>query len=663
VAEVVVLLRGDGTETDRRRTVEALKGTTADLNVFVGGSDAPRAELEAAFQCEVVVVVGVESEGGAVTDRHAWDVVRLAPGADVVLIEVGSTVGAGWRELLREAAYADAVVATSSAVPASMLNMQEPSSALDRPASGLSEQGPALGEPLWSCVYIRREALDVACRARSRTDDRADRSPPRLEELILLPGLVHVLAPAVVLPALPTPKNAGSPLTPAVRRMLAQIEASVEALRVTVDLRCCASPLSGTQVHALNLVGSLAACDELRLSVLVPARAHDSARPYLDALPSSVSRHPAGRPTVPSPHVFHRPYQLLTEDEITDVVTAGTRLVVTHQDMILDRTPAYFDSTERWRHYAATTALTFVAADEVVFFSEHAREEAVRDGLVDRAKTSVVPPGTNHFREVGEEVVPAAVREHLRRDAPFLFVIGNAYFHKNRLFALRLTDALRTAHGWDGAIVFGGGKPDAGSSTDEEEAFLVDRKELRANVIDLPRVTDAERRWLYRHAALVLFPTLYEGFGLVPFESAAEGTPCLYSNRSSVAEFLPKEGALLDLGDVDESARRLHDVLSSEDAGETIVEAIRRVGSELTWSRAADSYLDVYRRAMTRPVGVPLVLGREVTVGASEQMVSSETERRALKVLRRSGAVRRLADGVFAIAASARRAAHRRSRH
>ena len=144
----------------------------------------------------------------------------------------------------------------------------------------------------------------------------------------------------------------------------------------------------------------------MRLSVLTPARIHESVRPHLDALPSSVIRHRAGRRIVPSPHVFHRPYQIFTEDEITDVVTAGTRLVVTHQDMILDRTPAYFPSAERWRQCTATTALTFVAADEVVFFSEHARGEAVRDGLIDPSKTSVVPPGTNHIGGDDADVMP-----------------------------------------------------------------------------------------------------------------------------------------------------------------------------------------------------------------------------------------------------------------
>jgi glycosyltransferase involved in cell wall biosynthesis len=660
MAELVVLLRGNGTEADRHRTVDALKRTTPSLHLFFGdvAAETPTPELETALATgSEVVVVGSGSGSGAVTDRLAWDVVQLTPDLDVVLLQVGTTVGAGWREQLRDAAHADTVVATSSAVPATMLAGQ---SRPEQPTDGLAPGG-SLGEPLWGCVYIRREALDIAKEARGLAPSRAD-SWPRPEDLVLVPGFVHALSSAVVLPAEPSPEDASPALTPGVRRTLAQVEASAEPIRVNVDLRCCASPSSGTQVHALNLVASLAAREDLALGVLVPPRVHESVRAHLDALPPSVIRRAEGQPAVPRPHVFHRPYQLLTEAEITDVVTAGTRLVVTHQDMILDRTPAYFGSTDQWRHYAATTALTFVAADEVVFFSEHARQEAVRDGLVEPGKSSVVPPGTDHLDGAGEEVMPTALDGRLPADAPFLFVIGNAYFHKNRLFALRVAEELRTRSGWTGALVFAGGKPDAGSSIDEEHEFLRDREALGARVMDLPRITDAERRWLYRHAALVLFPTLYEGFGLVPFEAASAGTPCAYSSRSSVAEFLPREGALLDLADASASALRLQKVLSSREAGDTIVRAIRSAGAELTWSRAAASYVDVYRRAMIRPVGLSLVLGQEVVLGAGEQMASSETERRALKVLRRSGAARRLAHATVTLAASTRRGFRRLSR-
>jgi hypothetical protein len=385
VATVVVLLRGDGSEADRRRTVDALERHTANLVgcCFDPNEADSHFELNSALAREdAVVVIVSESSSGAVTDRIAWEVVERTPDADIVLLEIGSSVGPRWCEQLRDAAYADAVIATSSAVPAHMLALHDRSR--NPRQTGDSAAGAAMGEPLWGCVYIRREALNIASGARWSFRDREDTQPLRLEEFVLVPGLVHVLAAAVVTsPVGHAPVDVSTALTPVVRRALATIEATLEPLRVTVDLRCCAYPLTGTQVHALNLAESLARLDEVRLSVLIPRLVHPSAQSQLDALPPHVIRHVEGRAIVPPPHVFHRPYQLLAENEITDVVTAGGRLVVTHQDMILDRTPAYFPSRDEWRHFTARTALTFAAADEVAFFSKHARGEAVRDGLID----------------------------------------------------------------------------------------------------------------------------------------------------------------------------------------------------------------------------------------------------------------------------------------
>ncbi len=49
---------------------------------------------------------------------------------------------------------------------------------------------------------------------------------------------------------------------------------------------------------------------------------------------------------------------------------------------------------------------------------------------------------------------------------------------------------------------------------------------------------EAEKAWLYAHAAAVVYPTIYEGFGLVPFEAAAHGTPCLFAPQASLRETL-----------------------------------------------------------------------------------------------------------------------------
>jgi glycosyltransferase involved in cell wall biosynthesis len=659
LARLVVLLRGGGTTADADRTIAALQQHTSDLNVYT--TDPRSADMAlptAAARSDGVFVVRADVESGAVDDGLALQILEWIAEPDVALLEVGVSVAANWEESLRAAVYEDSVIATASAASSDLLSLDAhpKNGSGDVPAA---DGGTTLGEPLWGCVYIRRDALNIA--RNSRYFGSGDRSAPRVEDLVGVPGIVHVLAATVVERQASFRRTQPDPPTaPAVRSALARIEVAVEPLRVLVDMRCCIYPLSGTQVHALNLVSQLARRDDVAVSMLMPLYPDKSSQPHLSSIAAAVRRYGEGELIDPAPHVFHRPYQIF-EGQISDLVTYADRLVITHQDMILDRTPAYFRSKEKWRTYAAATALSFAAADEIVFYSEHAREEALRDGLLDRSKTSVVPPGTDHFDEDTEGVArPAALESSMASGEPeFLFFVGNNYIHKNRLFAIRVVDELRRHHGWSGALVCAGGRTPAGHSADDEIAFEREHQSEGSIVRDLSRVSGAELCWLYKHASLVLFPSLYEGFGLVPFEAAAAGTASVYPSRSSVAEYLPSEGALLDLTDVPATARRVQRVLADADLANAIVQAIRSTGKALTWSRTAESYVHVYKRSLTRPVGLSAVLGREVTVGARSETASTEAERRMLQLFRRSPAVRRTADALLKVALAGRRATRR----
>ena len=62
-------------------------------------------------------------------------------------------------------------------------------------------------------------------------------------------------------------------------------------------------------------------------------------------------------------------------------------------------------------------------------------------------------------------------------------------------------------------------------------------------VISLGELSEAAKAWLLRRARLVLYPTVHEGFGLIPFEAAAAGVPCLWAAGTALGELLPETAA------------------------------------------------------------------------------------------------------------------------
>jgi len=125
-------------------------------------------------------------------------------------------------------------------------------------------------------------------------------------------------------------------------------------------------------------------------------------------------------------------------------------------------------------------------------------------------------------------------------EGPMISVLGVAFHHKNRLFALRILRELLGTNP-DVTLVFAGPTPQPGSSHDEESEFLRSNPHVASRFVDLGAVDVPERNWVLAHSAVVLYPTLSEGFGLIPFEAASAGSPVISSRMGSLTEVIPDD--------------------------------------------------------------------------------------------------------------------------
>ncbi len=523
--------------------------------------------------------------------------------SDLVVVQSGVVLSPRWLERLRAVAYSDSVCASSSALVESATGDEETGQdgEEDQPSIPFP---PALDAPAWGVVYIRRDVLNLT--AWKLLDDGYDLSLlPALEDLIVVPGVVHRLAHNVVVRSSPTPSRERLPR--AAGRNSGDLPSHVAppgmpaGVRVMVDGRCLDRPLSGTQVHVLSLLKALSDTDAIALSVLLPHRVHDTVEQYLSTIDTPDGSYTYDRLPETMPAIFHRPYQFSTADELDVCRRIGQRLVLTHQDMILDRTSAYHASLHAWESFRATTASAFRAADQVGFFSRHAAWDAASDGTLHADRINVVPLGVDHPLDSSRSEDRVSESFPDLEGTPFLLFVGGALRHKNRLFALQAFDYLTNVLGWTGKLVLAGDHPERGSSIPDEQAYLAGRAADEHAVLDLGRVTDAQKRWLYAHAQLVLFPSLYEGFGLVPFEAASCGTPCVYGWRSSLPEYLPREGGVLEGWELPRSTAAMLELIEDPARAARLVDSICEAGSYLTWARTAAGYLDVYRRALATP--------------------------------------------------------------
>jgi glycosyltransferase involved in cell wall biosynthesis len=99
---------------------------------------------------------------------------------------------------------------------------------------------------------------------------------------------------------------------------------------------------------------------------------------------------------------------------------------------------------------------------------------------------------------------------------------------------------------------------------------------------------------LYRLAAVFVFPSLYEGFGLPPLEAMASGTPVVTSNVSSLPEVVGDAAVLVDPYRVDsivEGVRRV--LLDPQLAAELRKKGVARA-REFSWEQSVSRTHDIY---------------------------------------------------------------------
>ena len=300
------------------------------------------------------------------------------------------------------------------------------------------------------------------------------------------------------------------------------------------DGRSFAYTLSGTQVQTIGLLGGLVRAG-VEITVALTAELHATVRTELGELVDAMRFVEHSR--VGRVELFHKPHQFWSLHDLAESLAMADRVVLTQLDMILERTPAFRRSREKWEEQRATTAAALASVDQTASVDRG----GARRGQRRRARARPRDPRLlrrrpSHGRHVPDPARPLGGR-------PYLLAVGNAYWHKNRTFALRLLGWLVERHGWDGGLVLAGGHPDGGSSLEAETRLLHETPALAGRVEDLGHVSDEERLWRSSAGAeLTLFPSYYEGFGFVPFESAALGTACVYTYGSSMKELLPQVG-------------------------------------------------------------------------------------------------------------------------
>jgi glycosyltransferase involved in cell wall biosynthesis len=127
----------------------------------------------------------------------------------------------------------------------------------------------------------------------------------------------------------------------------------------------------------------------------------------------------------------------------------------------------------------------------------------------------------------------------------------------------------------------------------ENESFIR-LNGLEKDVILAGFISEEEKSFLYRNAKFVVYPSLYEGFGLPLLESMSVGTPVISSNAASMPEVGGEACLYFNPDSVDDLVTLIDNTLKNKKKLSDLAEAGLNQYKKFNWKNVAMETMKVY---------------------------------------------------------------------
>ena len=289
--------------------------------------------------------------------------------------------------------------------------------------------------------------------------------------------------------------------------------------------------------------------------------------------------------------LFHAPHYVLPP-------LLGCKSVVTIHDCIHLMFPQYLPNRMALAYASTSIRLAARRATRVLTVSESSKRDILRFVPVPPEKIDVIYNAYDErfgIEPAEEEVV--RVRERYQLTDEFVLYAGNVKPHKNLERLIEAFDLVRRRGLPHLKLVLIG--DDISRYTALRRA--VHRHQLHKYVRFLGYMPEETLAVMYRLAAVFVFPSLYEGFGLPPIEAMASGTPVVTSNVSSLPEVAGDAALLVDPYDPAAIADGIDRVLRDESLRRDLrVKGLARA-KQFSWESSVRRVHDIYMQAVAEP--------------------------------------------------------------
>ncbi|MGB1237942.1 MAG: glycosyltransferase family 4 protein [Pseudomonadales bacterium] len=229
-------------------------------------------------------------------------------------------------------------------------------------------------------------------------------------------------------------------------------------------------------------------------------------------------------------------------------------------------------------------------ASRIVTISAFSKGEIIQAFGTDAHKISIVPPAVDDsFRLPVSAASLANLHQRYQLPQQFMLSVCTLEPRKNLATLMRAFSALPSRVRKHFPLVLVGAK----GWGDSELQSTINRLEQRGELIRLGYVSQQDLPLLYRAAQLLVYVSLYEGYGMPVAEAMASGTPVITANVTSMPEVAAGAALLVDPLDEQMIGEAIQQVLEDQVMREKLITAGTEKSLDYTWGRSADLLYDV----------------------------------------------------------------------
>lgn len=282
----------------------------------------------------------------------------------------------------------------------------------------------------------------------------------------------------------------------------------------------------------------------------------------------------------------------------------SSKSVVCFHDTIPERFPdLIFPSKLNFRLWQAKCWLAKVQATRLMTISAASARDLTDILKIKPAHIDLITEGAEAFFVPIDDPARLAARRgayDVPQDAPLLVYVGGFNRHKNVLRLIEAMPAILAAHPETRLAIVG---RTSGArfwdNVDELQNRTASDAKASGRIVFTGEIGDAELAELLNTATALVFPSLWEGFGLPALEAMSCGTPVLCSDRGSLPEVVGDDGLFFDPTSATDIAAQTIRLLSDPDLQAQQCARVLRQAQKFSWDKGAERAEDSFRNALS----------------------------------------------------------------